>query len=232
MSELQPTPTPTPLTGPPTGPLTGPPAAPRATARPGTVADLRVAAAITIGLAALGAVLGVVWSAWAGPQQRAYVISPGALYPFDEVETRAGADARFFVIVASVGILAGLLGWLLRPANRGPLVLLGLCLGTLAGAALTAWVGHLTGGGTYSGKTGTIIAHLPVSLHMDALLFVGPALAALIYGMFAAFAVHDDLGHPDPARRLAAPPVEWQQHGWPRPGLQPGPPFGPPAQDG
>ncbi len=30
------------------------------------------------------------WQAWSGPQQRAYVIAPGKLYPFDEVETMAG----------------------------------------------------------------------------------------------------------------------------------------------
>src|SRR6201999_2149396 len=39
-------------------------------------ADLRLAAAVVVALSALGAVLGAVWSAWSGPQQRAYVIGP------------------------------------------------------------------------------------------------------------------------------------------------------------
>lgn len=197
MSDLQPLPAAIPE------PVSPPP--PPVHARPGTVADLRVATLIAVGLAVLGAGLGLVWSAWSGPQQRAFVISPGALYPFDEIETRVGADARYFVIVASVGLLAGLLGWLLLRGNRGPLVLLGLAVGGLAGAVLTAWVGYLSGGGTYSGKTGAIIEHLPLSLHMRGLLFVEPALAALVYGMFSAFAVHDNLGRPDPVRPEPVP---------------------------
>ena len=41
---------------------------------------------------------------------------------------------------------------------------------------------------------------LPLSLHMPGLLFVEAALATLVYGVFTAFAVHDDLGRPDPVR--------------------------------
>jgi hypothetical protein len=169
-----------------------------------TRADLRIAGVLAVGLAVLGAVLGFVWSAWSGAQQRAYVIAAGQLYPFDEVETRAAADGRYLVIVAAVGLLAGLLTWLLRSANRGPLVLLGLEIGALGGAALTWWVGYLSGGGTDVGKTNTIIAHLPLSLHMHGLLFVEPAVAALVYGLFVAFAARDDLGHPDPVRDTLA----------------------------
>jgi hypothetical protein len=163
-------------------------------------ADLRVAIALTLGLAVLGALLGLLWAAWSGPQQRAYVLGPGKLYPYDEVETMARSDGRYLVIVATVGLLAALLGWFARPRNRGPLVLLALCLGGLAGAALTAWVGHLTDGGTFAGKTNTTIKHLPLSLHMHGLLFVEPAVTALIYGLFVAFAARDDLGRPDTVR--------------------------------
>jgi hypothetical protein len=89
---------------------------------------------------------------------------------------------------------------LFRPADRGPLVVVAMVAGGLAGAALTWWVGYLTGGGTYDGRANTTIAHLPLSLHMHGLLAVEPALAALVYGLFAAFAARDDLGRPDPVR--------------------------------
>jgi hypothetical protein len=167
---------------------------------PEVVADLRIAGIILLTLSVLGAVLGLVWKAWSGPQQRAYVIAPGKLYPFDEVETMAGADGRYLVIVASTGLLAALLAWALRPANRGPLVQLALCVGGFVGAVLTAWIGHLVSDGTVDGKAGTTIAHIPLSLHMRGLALVEPAVAALVYGLFVAFAARDDLGRHDPVR--------------------------------
>lgn len=168
------------------------------------VADLRVAGGVLVGLAALGALLGVIWAWWSGPQQRAYVIAPGKLYPFDEAETMGAADGRYLVLVAATGLVAALLLWTWRRQNRGPLVVLALGIGGVAGAALTAWVGHLTGGGTFDGRAGTTIAHLPLSLHMRGLLFAEPALAALVYGLVVAFTARDDLGRPDPVRDAAS----------------------------
>jgi hypothetical protein len=178
----------------------GPPEPTPAEASDETMGDLRVAAILVLGLAVLGALLGFAWSAWSGPQQRAFVLGPGKLYPYDEVETMAGADGRYMILVGVVGLIAGFAAWFALPARRGPLVLLALGAGGLAGAALTAWVGHLSGGGTFSGATNTTIAHLPLSLHMRGLMFVEGALAVLVYGLFIAFAARDDLGRPDPVR--------------------------------
>jgi hypothetical protein len=178
---------------PPAGP-------PPPTVSASVLTDLRGAGVVVAALAVLGALLGVAWSAWAGAQQRAFVIAPGQLYPFDEVETMARTDGRYLVIVAVVGLAAGFATWLRRLVGRGPIAVLALLGGGLLGAALTAWIGHLTGGGTTDGKPGTTIAHLPVSLHMSGLLLVEPALAILVYGLFTAFAVRDDLGRDDPVR--------------------------------
>jgi hypothetical protein len=167
---------------------------------PEVVADLRVAGIILLALSVIGAVLGLLWKVWSGPQQRAYVIAPGKLYPFDEVETMAGADGRYLVIVASTGLLAALFAWAVRPRNRGPLIQLALCVGGFVGAVLTAWIGHLVSDGTVHGKPGTTIAHIPLSLHMRGLALVEPAVAALVYGLFVAFAARDDLGRDDPVR--------------------------------
>jgi hypothetical protein len=183
---------------------------------PDTRGDLRVAGVVVAVLAGLGAVLGVVWSQWSGPQQRAYVIAPGKLYPYDEVETMAAADGRYLLLVGVVGLLAGPVAWWSRRGNRGPLLAAALGLGGLVGAALTWWVGHLTGGGTYSGRTGSTIAHLPLTLHMHGLLLVEPALAVLGFGLFTAFAAADDLGRPDPVRRRVVP-----RPGLVEPGRQP-----------
>ncbi|HKC29502.1 MAG TPA: hypothetical protein VKB75_15920 [Jatrophihabitans sp.] len=180
-----------------------------------TRADLRIALQVVLVLAALGAALGLVWAWWAGPQQRAYVLAPGQLYPFDETERMAAADGRYLVIVAAVGLVASVALWWWRAANRGALLLVALIVGGLAGAALTAWIGYLSGGGTYSGKRGTTIAHLPLSLHMRGLLFIEPALATMVYGLLAAFAARDDLDRADPVRdRLSVRAGRQPQDGW------------------
>ncbi len=170
--------------------------------------DLVVAAVIVGVLTVLGALLGLVWSAWSPPGPTAIVVGGGAFEVLGENEKQIAADGRFLLIVSAVGLVAGLFAWLGRPRNRGPLVLLGLVVGGLCGAALTDLVGHLSGGGSFSGKkyelsdgsVQEVTLRLPLSLHMSGLLFVEAAIAALLYGLFTAFAVHDDLGRPDPVR--------------------------------
>lgn len=179
-----------------------------------TRADLRVAGVLVGALVVIGALLGLVWSAWSGAQQSAYVIAPGELYPYQEVETMAAADGRYLVIVASVGVVAALVAWFAAKGHRGPLVVSALVVGGLAGAALTWWVGYLSGGGTYHGAPGSTIVRLPLTLHMPGLLLVQPAIATLLYGLFVAFAARDDLGRPDPVHdRLSVRAGSEPQHG-------------------
>jgi hypothetical protein len=170
-----------------------------------TGTDLRVAAWFTLALLVVGAAVGVAWSAWSGPQQKAFigdgqVIARGRLYPLGENETMVAADGRYAAIVAGVGLIAALVAWINRAANRGPLLVLALLLGGLGGATLTWFSGYLTGGGSYDGKPGTTIDRLPLTLHMPGLLLVEPAVALLLYGLMVAFAARDDLGRADPVR--------------------------------
>jgi hypothetical protein len=125
------------------------------------------------------------------------------------------ADGRFLVLTGAVGLLAAVLAWL-RVRHRGPLLLLALIVGGLGGAYLTRYVGYLTGGGNYTGKVNTIISHLPLSLHIPGLVFVEPALAALVYGVLVAFAADDGLGRPDPVRDslYSVGPSDHPEHGW------------------
>ncbi len=189
--------------------------------RSSTRDDLVVAGVVVGVLAVLGALLGLVWSAWSPPGPSAIVIGGGVFEVLGENESQIAADGRFLVIVSAVGLLAGLLTWFCRPRNRGPLVLLGLVVGGLCGAALTDLIGHLSGGGSFSGKkyelsdgsVQEVTLRLPLSLHMTGLLFVEAAIAALLYGLLTAFAVHDDLGRPDPVRddvraQRLGPPVD------------------------
>jgi hypothetical protein len=184
------------------------------------VDDLKFAAYLTAGLTALGALLGLAWSAWSPPGPAATAFGGGKFEPSD-TEAFIASDGRFLVLVAAVGLLAGGLAWW-RARNRGPFVVLGLGVGGLVGALLTELVGHLTGGGSFTGKRYTfsdgsvheVTLHMPLSLHAQGLLFIESAAAALVYGLFVAFAVRDDLGRPDPVRDslVAAASVDAGDH--------------------
>jgi hypothetical protein len=170
------------------------------------VGDLRFAALFAGTLIVLGALLGLLWSVWS-PAGPAATVFPGGKFEPDETEAFIAGDGRYLVIVAATGVLAGGLAWL-GARNRGPAILLALGLGGLAGASLTELVGHLTGGGSFTGKSyrfsdgsvHEVTLRMPLSLHTQGLLLVEAAVAALVYGLFVAFAARDDLGRPDPVR--------------------------------
>lgn len=183
--------------------------APHLQADAGVLGDLRVAVLFAAALAVLGAVLGLVWAAWSPPGPRAIALSPGVRQP-DETEAFVAGDGRYLVLSVVVGVLAAVIAWRVG-RHRGPVVLTALALGCVTGSLLMELVGHLTGGGTFAGAPNTLIAQLPLSLHMPGMRFLQAGVAVLVYGMIAAFAVRDDLGRPDPVRdRLlpvpAAPP--------------------------
>ncbi len=167
--------------------------------------DLGFGSALVGVLAVIGALLGLVWAAWSPSGPRALLVRPGVFIP-DETESFVAGDGRFLVLVAIVGVLAGFLAWT-RVGRRGPLVAAALALGGVIGALLTELVGHLTGGGTFDGVPNTIINALPLSLHIPGLVLVESVAALLVYGLLAAFAVDDDLGHADPVRDRLRPSV-------------------------
>lgn len=165
--------------------------------------DVRAALVLAAAVAGLGALLGLVWAAWSPPGPRALVLAPGVRQP-DETESFVAGDGRFLVISVVVGVVTAVVAWRWA-ARRGPWVLAALAVGGLAGSLLMELVGHLTGGGTFDGLPNTLIEALPLSLHMQGLLFLEAGAATLVYGMFVAFAVRDDLGRPDPIRESLVP---------------------------
>lgn len=174
---------------------------PRGAARiPADTAQLRAAALVFFALAALGCVLGPVWSWWSPPGPLGERIPAGVIA--DETEAFVAGDGRFAVLTAGVGLLAAALVWCIRSA-RGPWMVAALATGGLVGSALTDVVGSAVRGG---GRAVTVspgvarIAHLPLQVHATGLLLVEGAAAALLYGLFVAFTAHDDLNRPDPVR--------------------------------
>lgn len=199
------------------------------TAQEERVGQLRAAGQMVLALVAAGALLGLLWEAWSPPGPLGAIL-PGGVEP-DETEAWAAGDGRYALIVAVVGILAGVGGWLLR-RGRGPYLVLAFVAGGIAGALLTQWVGHLVRGSgpsftcyTAAGKA-ACEKHLPLDVHMTGLIFVEPALALLVFGLLVAFARQDDLGRPDPVREA----LLVQAGGEPDDGWRYGDAAGPPEQ--
>lgn len=179
--------------------------------------DLPQAMRTVIALAAIGAILGIVWAAWSPPGPQAQVLGHGE-FIVDETEAFVAADGRFLVLAVIVGLVAAVLAWTDR-AHRGPAVVGGLVLGGIAGSLLMELVGHLFGGGSFHGTQfpGTdvyLTARMPLSLHMQGLLLVESVVASLVYGVLVAFAAADDLGRPDPYRSSSVDPGDHPQDGW------------------
>lgn len=177
--------------------------------------QLKAAGLLIAVFVVVGALAGILWQAWS-PQGPVGVVLSGGIQAADEKEKFVGGDGRFLVITAAVGVAIAVLAWLLRwfRAARGPYVALGLAVGGLAGAALTEWVGYMIrgAGNTFActAASGKCIDHLPLTVHMHALLLTEAVLAVLVYSLLVAFAVDDDLGRPDPASvRVEQPAAAW-----------------------
>lgn len=158
--------------------------------------DLRAGAVIVAVMSVLGALLGLVWQWWSPHGGLGFVVAPGQIQA-DETENWIAADGRFAMIVAVVGVLAGIVVWR-RRGTRGPVAGAALAVGGLIGAVLTAAVGALLGGGSDHGKAGTLLKQLPLRVHMHSLLLLEATMAVLLYTVLTSFAVRDDLGRPEP----------------------------------
>ncbi len=181
-------------------------------------AQLRVAGWLVLGLAVVGAALGVLWQAWSPPGPLGAVLPAGI--QADENEAFVAGDGRFVLITGLVGLAAGVLAWRLGRLRRarGPYVALALGVGGLIGAALTEWVGYLVrGSGTSfacNAASRRCIHHLPLTVHMHALLLAEPLAAVLVYTLCVAFAASDDLGRPDFVADRSAGPQDHPEQAW------------------
>ncbi|WP_375503755.1 DUF2567 domain-containing protein [uncultured Jatrophihabitans sp.] len=186
-----------------------------------TRTDVIRAAVLALVLAVVGALAGLVWSAWSPKGPRALIVRPGIFEP-DETESFVAGDGRFLVIAAVLGLVAALVVWFRRPL-RGVAAAFGLAVGGFAGSLLMWLVGYLTGGGDSTGRaipnsTQRYTAQLPLTVHADGVLLVQATVSMLVFGLLVAFAVRDDLGRPETGRPDPAPDLiaagAHPQHGW------------------
>ncbi|MEV6630635.1 hypothetical protein AB0M54_07785 [Actinoplanes sp. NPDC051470] len=162
--------------------------------------DLAVAGATAVALAVAGGPLGVLWHFLAptipvinAGQGRVVVNDPSP-------EEYIAADGWFSLLCLVFGLLAAVVAWLVLRRNRGPWLLGGVILGTLA-APVVAWqVGRLIGLGAYEDWRGSsspgATYTAPPDLSAYGALLVAAFGAAIVLTLMAGWANDPDLDAP------------------------------------
>jgi hypothetical protein len=142
-----------------------------------------VVALTLVSIAALGAPLGVLWQ-WLAPTVPVLRTQSGDVIINDpSPEQFVAADGWFSIVGLGFGVLVAIAAWMILRRDRGPALLLGTVLGTLAAAPVAWQVGRRFGLSAYRTWQDTAAAGAsfdrPPDLHTMATMLV-PAFAAVI----------------------------------------------------
>jgi hypothetical protein len=160
-------------------------------------ADWRTGLTLLLGLAVVGVLLGVLWWGLA-PRAEFRITADGPVAIGNPSEELLVADdAVFVLVVAAVGLVAGLGAWVVR-RSRGVAGLVGVALGMLAAGAVAWRIGELLGPGPTSAALGHVGDRVTTGLALDSLpaLAAGPFFAVLVYVVGALSARSEGLGRP------------------------------------
>jgi hypothetical protein len=170
--------------------------------------DLRAALGLALGLALAGVPAGLLWW-WLAPRAEFRITADGPVALGNpSAEIPVAVDGVLALVLAGLGLLAGVLAWLLR-RRRGLATLLALALGAVL-AGVVAWrLGVLLAPPPTRADLGHVggIVSTGLNLHSLPVLAVGPFAAVLAYLVPAAYSATDDLGRPEPPAAPPAPPV-------------------------
>jgi LPXTG-motif cell wall-anchored protein len=161
--------------------------------------DLRTGMLSALVLALAGLPAGLIWL-WLAPRGSYRVTATGVepLGGTPSPELLMADDGVYVLILAGLGLLAGLGVWLLR-RHRGVVVLAALAAGMIA-AALVAWqLGELLGPGPTREQLADVGATVTTGLRLRAVaaVAVGPFVAVLTYLVAGTLTSRDDLGRTD-----------------------------------
>ncbi|BAW05794.1 conserved hypothetical protein [Nocardia seriolae] len=177
---------------------------------------MRAAAVVVAALAAVSALAGVVWAVLA-PAEQLLVVEPdrGTALTGESMH-RFDALAIFVLIGIVVGVVTTAAVWRWRRV-RGPILLSGILLGSLAGAFLTKIVGEAVAAQLHTRPkhpaVHTIVEFAP-AVEGWAALIAQPLAAAVVVLLLTALSTSDDLGTgeylpfggPRPEPVIVAPP--------------------------
>ncbi len=155
--------------------------------------DVLAGTAIAIGVALLGAPIGLLWSAVA-PRARVVVLAGGPDLADPNTKAFIAADGTFLLLTGAAGLLCAALALLLGGRRHGVATALGLAVGGLAGSYLAWRVGHRIGLADFRravrGPVGTSTV-LNLSLRAKGVL-VAWALTGLLTVVVVAVRAHHD----------------------------------------
>lgn len=163
-------------------------------------ADLRVSLLLAGVLWLTGIAAGLLW--WALAPRATFEVTGDGPVPVGRPSTEllVADDGVYTLVLAGLGLVAGLVAWRLR-RRRGVATVLGLAAGTLL-ASLVAWqLGELLGAGPSEAELTAVGARVitPLQLGSPAALAVAPFLAVLVYVVATLLTAAEDLDRPDPA---------------------------------
>ncbi|MGY1706927.1 DUF2567 domain-containing protein [Geodermatophilus sp. SYSU D00697] len=171
-------------------------------------ADLRSALGVAGLLLLCGLPAGLLWWALA-PRARFQVTRDGPV-PIGRpsAELLVADDGVFTLVLAGLGLLAGILAWRMR-RRRGVAVLLALAVGALLAGVLAWQLGELLGAGPTRAQLADVGTEVTTGLRLNSIaaLAVGPFSAVLAYVLGTLFAPAEDLDRPDPSPAVALPPL-------------------------
>jgi LPXTG-motif cell wall-anchored protein len=159
-----------------------------------------------LALGVSGLVAGGLWI-WLAPRADYRVVATATGTDVQPIGTAPSSelfmsdDGVFVLVLAGLGLLAGLAVWL-RRRRRGALTLVALAAGMLA-AGVVAWrLGEWAGPSPTRAQLADVGARVTtgLSLRATAALAVGPFIAVLSYLVAAALTSSDDLERDDPER--------------------------------
>lgn len=158
-------------------------------------ADLRPAALLVLALAGAGVPAGVLWWLLA-PRAEFRITEDGpVVIGSPSTELLVADDAVFVLVMAVLGLLAGVAAWLLR-RHRGVTVLAALALGSVAAGAVAWLVGELLGEGPSEADLSEVGGVVTTGLDLGgmAALAVAPFVALLVYVLGVVVNADDGLG--------------------------------------
>lgn len=182
----------------PGGRAVPPVAADRWLARQELRADLRPAAWLVLALAGAGVPAGLVWWALA-PRADFRITEDGPMViGSPSSELLVADDAVFVLVLAVVGLFAGVAAWLMR-RHRGVTVLVAVAVGATASGAVARLVGELLGGGPSEAELADVgrVVTTGLQLGATAALAVAPFMALLVYVLGVIINAEDGLGRRD-----------------------------------
>jgi len=168
--------------------------------------DLPRAAVLLAGLAAAGVPTGLVWWALA-PRARFRITEDGpAAIGSPSTEILFADDGVFVLVLAALGLLAGLAAWFMR-RHRGVALLVALGVGTALTGAVAWGVGGLLGRGPTEAELSDVGAVVSSELGLGSMaaLAVAPFVAVLVYVLGVIIDAEDGGG--GTVRRPPTPPA-------------------------